>query len=109
MYNTEFVKAMPSAAMQLNNTDMVIFGGEKTTTFKFDTRDVQGTQKIANVKTAREELQTVGRFGKGSDYVARTFKNFIYAIDAGQKTLQVYQIKEQVWHKQSLSELGIVD
>lgn len=38
--NAEFVKTMPCSAMQLNTTEMLIYGGEKTTTFTFDTRDV---------------------------------------------------------------------
>ena len=40
--NPEFVKSQPCAAMQLSNTDMLIFGGEKTSAFTFDTRDVKG-------------------------------------------------------------------
>lgn len=31
--NVEFVRAQPVAGIQLNNTDMIIFGGESTKTF----------------------------------------------------------------------------
>lgn len=86
---------------------MLIFGGEKTSAFTFDTRDVSGTSKQATVKTTKAALPVRGRFGHKSDFMARTFRNVIYMIDACQNTMQVYQIKEQAWHSQSLSELGI--
>ena len=39
--NVEFVRAQPVSGIQLNGTDMLIFGGETTKTFQFDTREVQ--------------------------------------------------------------------
>lgn len=38
--NVEFVRSQPVAGIQLNNTDMIIFGGDTTKTFQFDTREV---------------------------------------------------------------------
>ena len=38
--NVEFVRSQPVAGIQLNNTDMLIFGGDTTKTFQFDTREV---------------------------------------------------------------------
>ena len=38
--NAEFVRAQPCAATQINNSDMLIFGGDSTKAFMFDTREV---------------------------------------------------------------------
>ena len=43
--NVEFVRAQPVSGIQLNGTDMLIFGGETTKTFQFDTREVQQINK----------------------------------------------------------------
>ena len=52
-------------------------------------------------------MTTRSRFGQQSDLVMRQFKNCVYAIDACQETLHVYQIKEQIWQHQSLRDLGV--
>jgi hypothetical protein len=80
--------------MQIGNTDMLIFGGESTKAFTFDTREVQTATKQATVHTARGALSKRARFGVKSDFVCRQFKNFLYAIDLCEKELHVYQIKE---------------
>ena len=38
--NPDFIKTFPTAALQLNENEMMIFGGETTKTFIFDTRNV---------------------------------------------------------------------
>ena len=43
--NADFVRSQPVAGLQLNNTDMLIFGGETTRTYSFDTREVQAINK----------------------------------------------------------------
>ena len=40
--NPDFIKSFPVAAIQLNETEMLIFGGETTQTFVFNTKDVDG-------------------------------------------------------------------
>lgn len=86
---------------------MLIFGGESTKTFQFDTREVAALNKQATVKTCRSAMSTRARFGNSSDWVARTFGNFIYCIDANEFTLHVLTLKEKSWNAQSLTELGI--
>ena len=43
--NVEFVRAQPCCGVQLNNTDILIYGGETKQTFIFDTREVQQVNK----------------------------------------------------------------
>jgi len=69
---------------------MLIFGGESTKTFQFDTREVQAINKQATVKTSRSQMGTRARFGYSSDWVARTFGSFTYCIDANELNLHVY-------------------
>ena len=86
---------------------MLIFGGESTKTFQFDTREVQAINKQANVRNCRGAMQQRARFGSSSDWVGRTFGNFIYCIDSNDFTLHVFAIKDQAWNSQPLAELGI--
>ena len=105
MSNVEFVNARPTSGIQLNDTDMLIFGGESNKTFMFDTREVQLINKQATVRTARSTMQTRARFGQSSDWVGRTFGSFIYCIDANEFCLHVYNINSSAWISQPLSEL----
>lgn len=50
--NPEFVQARPCSGIQLSSTEMLIFGGDSTKTFTFDTRQTSGVGNIATVKTA---------------------------------------------------------
>ena len=86
---------------------MLIFGGESKGTFQFDTREVQAVNRQAVVKTCRGTMSTRARFGMSSDWVARTFGNFVYCMDAADHNLHVFAIKDQSWNSQSLAELRI--
>ena len=103
----DFVSSQPCAGMQIGPSDMLIFGGESTQVFTFDTREVASSTKIATVALSRGALSTTARFGVQSDFCARQFKNFIYAIDPIERQLHVHMIKEQAWQSQGLDELGI--
>ena len=105
--NTEFVRAQPVAGIQFSNTDMLIFGGESTKTFQFDTREVQQINKQANVRTCRSSMGSNARFGNSSDWIARTFGQFIYCIDAHDFVLHVFDMKKSVWTSQALADFGI--
>lgn len=105
--NPDFVKSMPTAGIQLNNTEMLIFGGDKTTTFIFDTREVAAVGRTATINTCKPTLSCRARFGFASDYVARSFGNFMYLIDAADQNLHVYSVKDQGWNSQKLNELAI--
>ena len=104
--NVEFVRSQPVAGIQLNNTDMLIFGGDSKT-FQFDTREVQQINKQAIVRTSNSKMVSRGRFGYNSDFVGRVFGSFIYCIDASDFNLHVFTMNDHVWQSQPLSELGI--
>jgi hypothetical protein len=46
-------------------------------------------------------------FGHDSDYMARIFGNFLYAIDAHSYNLHVYSLKDKLWNFSPLKELGV--
>ena len=52
MANADFVLQKPSAGLQISPTDLLIFGGDTTATFTFDTRQVQAVNKQAKVLTS---------------------------------------------------------
>ena len=54
---------MPVAGWQVGNSDMIIFGGDSTQTFTFDTREVHATTKLATVQNWKASLSSKGRFG----------------------------------------------
>ena len=64
---------------------MLIFGGVSNSVFSFDTREVNVSTKIASVSLSRGTLSTPALFGVNADFVARQFKNFVYAIDPSEK------------------------
>lgn len=86
---------------------MMIFGGESTKTFTFDTREVGSINKSAVIKTARSQMSCRALFGNQADWIARTFGNFVYCIDAKEFNLHVFTLKEKAWNSQPLTELGI--
>jgi hypothetical protein len=49
----------------------------------------------------------MGRFGSSSDYIARCFDKFYYAIDSNTKFLHMYKEQEQEWTGTALADLGI--
>lgn len=84
---------MPTAGIQLNNTQMLIFGGQKTLTFILD---IDGEN--VSIKTCRPCLKTEGVFGHEGDFVARSFGHMIYMIDANKMNLHVYSAKDHGWN-----------
>ena len=82
---------MPVAGWQIGNSDMIIFGGDSTQSFTFDTREVHATTKLATVQNWKASLSSKGRFGYQCDFVARQFGKFLYVIDSSsEKMLHVY-------------------
>ena len=86
---------------------MIIFGGDTTKTFTFDTRDISSIGNVASVKNSQSTLQKSGRFGVQSDFVGRNFNNIIYMIDSKDMNLHVFQKNEFSWHLQPLRDLMI--
>jgi len=98
--NSAFNQTRPNAGIQLNESEILIFGGITNSNFVFDIR----TQKVEKTQS---NLQVKGNFSKQSDFIARTFGSFIYAIDSSARNLHVYAVKEKIWNYSPLSDLGI--
>ena len=107
--NRDFTQAQPVAGIKLNPTEMLIFGGDSTKTFQLDTREISTRDRApqANVKTCQNMMTSVARFGNQSDWVARTFGNFVYCIDAIGMNLHVLTLRDRLWNSQPLTELGV--
>lgn len=90
----------------------MLFGGSKCNTFIFDTAHAvqvsKEKKKDARVVTLKNsELCIEAWFSYESDYVARIFGNYLYAIDSHAANLHVYSVKDKIWNYSSLKELGI--
>ena len=98
---------------------MLLFGGFRTKTYLFDFantltqmnqnkgKPVQGPQ-LAKVTTNQNiELCAPASFNYESDYVARLFGNYLYAIDNNTLNLHVYSLKDRIWNFSPLKDLGV--
>jgi hypothetical protein len=104
----------------------LLFGGFKTKTYLFDFANTlsqfsreakekrpvsfmqQSTSTIAKVTSNVDvDLCTAASFSYESDYVARLFGNYLYAIDSNTQNLHVYSIKDRIWNYSSLKDLGV--
>ena len=92
------------AAIQLNENEMMIFGGETTKTFIFNTREVNMQTKHANVITSSSVLDRKARFGFRTDYVCRTFGTLFYAIDASEQVIHTHEISGLDWYSDDLAQ-----
>ena len=64
--------------------------------------------QLAKVTTNRDvELCTPASFNYESDYVARLFGNYLYAIDNNTQYLHVYSLKDRIWNFSALKDLGV--
>lgn len=46
-------------------------------------------------------------FNYDSDYIARVFGNYLYAVDSHSNNLHVYSVKDKIWNYSTLKELGV--
>ena len=102
--NPDFIRTSPVAAIQLNENEMMIFGGETTKTFIFNTREVNMQTKHANVITSSSVLDRKARFGFRTDYVCRTFGTLFYAIDASEQVIHTHEISGLDWYSDDLAQ-----
>ena len=108
--NPDFIKSFPVAAIQLNENEMMIFGGETTKTFIFNTtKDVAPNSQRANVVTSSGLLDRKAKFGHRSDYVCKTFGPIFYAIDSVDQIIHTHEITSLQWYSMPISEFGIAD
>lgn len=95
-----------------------MFGGSKNLTFIYDTTEPPQVAvsppktKIPSIKLTylkNSPLCADGYFCYDSDYIARIFGNFLYAVDGHSYNLHVFQIKDKSWNFSPLTELGIIN
>ena len=65
----------------------------------------QNTIRVTRLNDSKLLGET--RFCQSADYNARTFGNYLYAIDGNQSYLHVFSVKDRKWNYSSLTDLGI--
>ena len=68
---------------------------------------MQQVNKQATVRTHRSQMSARARFGNQSDWVGRTFGNFIYCIDANENNLNVYDTGSNAWSNFNFNQLKL--
>lgn len=106
--NPEFVKTYPVGALQLNNTEMMIFGGDTCSTFIFNTGNVDQKTGRATVTTSSGVLDHKGRFGFRSDFVGKTINTVYYVVDASEQVIHLHEVNSLEWISFPISEFGFV-
>ncbi len=119
--NPDLSQCFSFASIQLTQNELLLFGGFKTKTYLFDfanTLTQVNTSKtnpnltvssIAKVTTNKDiELCAPASFSYESDYVARLFGNYLYAIDNNTLNLHVYSLKDRIWNFSPLKDLGVL-
>ena len=81
---------------------MMIFGGETTKTFIFNTKEVNMATKQANVVTSSGVIDRKAKFGFRTDYVSRTFGTLFYAIDASEQVIHTHEVSGLDWFSDEL-------
>ena len=107
--NLDFIKSSPVAAIQLNENEMMIFGGESTKTFIFNTRDVNASTKKANIVTSQSVIDKKARFCFRTDFSSLTFGTIFYAIDAGEQVIHTHELSSLEWHSMPTADFGITE
>lgn len=111
--NSDFNTSFAYGSYQISQNEILIFGNSKGQSFIFNTTDIQsggkdGKQKFSAIKTLKEsQLCTESWFAFESDYLARQFGNFLYAVDCYRQNLHVFSLKDKQWNYSALKELGI--
>ena len=90
--NQDFIRSGPVAAVQLSQNEMVIFGGETTKTFVFNTNEVDFDSMRATIQPAASVLDRKARFGFCSDFVGHKLGSLYYVIDAADQVIHSFDI-----------------
>ena len=85
---------------------MVIFGGETTKTFIFNTQEVERDSLRANVTVASSSLERKARFGYCSDFISHKFGNVYYAIDSADQVIHCLDTTTMQWSSQSIDDFS---
>lgn len=120
----DFVTNEPrGSAYNPSNYEILIFGGARNQCFHMDVsslmnishgQDKQGwiqksiTPNTFNIaRGPNDKLLCESRFCQDSDFIVRTFGNYLYAVDGALGNLHVYSIKEKQWNYSKLKDLGM--
>lgn len=74
---------------------------------KKDLKKTNNQESQSILTTMQGPLCTEGYFGYESDFIARIYGNYLYALDEHSFNLHVYSIKDKQWNFSSLQDLGI--
>jgi len=113
--NGDIASGFAFGSVLLTQNELLLFGGNKTNTYLFDFANTLAKKPtpvpqsgIAKVTTVRGiDLCTPAVFCYQSDYVARLFGNYLYAIDSFHQNLHVYSLKDRIWNYSPLRDLGV--
>ena len=103
--NSEFIRACPSAALPLNATQMLIFGGSSTKCFILDKTSINNNQ--AQVQMTNTVMSSETHFGVINVHYSSHSDNNYYAINADKRVLYHLDTKTLAWQSRALRELGI--
>eukprot|EP00347_Sterkiella_histriomuscorum_P001097 403373339 len=118
--NPDFNVTFAYGSVQISQTEILVFGGSKQNSFLLDTNVIQNMLKAKkDLKKQQNETPNIlttlknsplcidAWFGYESDFMARIYGNYLYAIDQHAGNLHVYSLKDKQWNYSSLKELGL--
>ncbi len=104
--NYEFLGSFGHGCQPVSQQEIILFGGSNLESLIIDVNSAT-EDEISVMTFKKSELVMNARFGYESDYVARQFGNFIYAIDSTKMNLHVFSMKDKTWNYSSLYDLGV--
>lgn len=114
--NNDFITSEPRGSASVSKSEIIIFGGASGNTFSFDFLNVisnkstpSSKQHICKVSNLIDSpLLCDTNFCFESDFIVKTFGNYLYATDGANENLHVFSIKDKQWNFSKLNELGII-
>ena len=117
----DFLGCDSRASAAINNqTQILIFGGNKRQTFCLNVETLsypqnQNLQQSWASKNTNQfvlqrfqtELLCDSRFCIDGDFSIRTFGNYLYSVDCERQNLHVFSLKDKQWNFSKLKDLGI--
>eukprot|EP00347_Sterkiella_histriomuscorum_P020526 403337466 len=116
--NSSLQKSFGFGSVQMNQNEILVFGGNTGQTYNFET-SVCTNKKVSALNLTKSNEIKFNHLKKSvmcsgqtqlchnSDFLARIFGNYLYALDSEGGNLHVYAIKEKQWNYSTLRELGI--
>ena len=67
----------------------------------------KNVNQLSLSKAAATDMLCDAKFCQESDFIIRTFGNYLYAMDCSICNLHVYSLKEKQWNYSKLKDLGV--